>query len=176
MMKLKPPTAKQKKKMAQFLGNGEEIVCVTGISNRYFWIEFIKRLPFALLLVGLPSLSRLIHHKNSLTYVLTNRRCLIIQGIFTRKLITAPLNCITHVTVEQNFWERFIYNTGQIVIITAGYDQREIVIEHFGNPVSFKILIEDLTDKLEDGGCATVAEVLEGKEKKEPILRQINPD
>jgi len=63
--------------------------------------------------------------------------------------VTAPLAAITHVTVEQSFIQRYIFNTGHLVIITAGFDQREIVIENIGDPVQFKILIEELTDKLD---------------------------
>jgi len=84
------------------------------------------------------------------TYALTNRRFLIIRGIFARKIVTAPLTAITHVTVEQSFWQRFLFNTGHLVIITAGFDQREIVIEHVGNPVEFKVMIEELTERIEE--------------------------
>jgi len=37
-----------------------------------------------------------------------------------------------------------------MIIITAGFDQREIVIENIGNPVEFKILLEELTQRLEE--------------------------
>ena len=87
--------------------------------------------------------------RQSYTYALTNRRFLIIRGIFSRKIVTAPLTAITHVTIEQSFAQRFIFNTGHLVIITAGFDQREIVIEHVANPVGFKVMIEELTQKLE---------------------------
>jgi len=105
--------------------------------------------------------------RQSYTYALTNRRFLIIRGIFARKIVTAPLTAITHVTIEQSFWQRFFFNTGHLVIITAGFDQREIVIEHVGNPVEFKIIIEELTRKIEDSW--------EGEDKKEEFkLRAIS--
>ena len=88
--------------------------------------------------------------RQSYTYVLTSRRFLIIRGIFSRKIVTAPLTAITHVTIEQSVMQRFLFNTGHLVIITAGFDRREIVIEHIGNPVEFKILVEELTRKIED--------------------------
>ena len=59
---------------------------------------------------------------------------------------------IMHVTVEQSILQRYLLNTGHLVIITAGYDQREIVIEHIGNPIQFKVLIEELTQKIEGPG------------------------
>lgn len=144
----KPPSKSQKNRLAKLLGRGEEIVFVTTIGSRYFWINILATLPLAFLLIGIPKIASLVRMRQSYTYVLTNRRFLIIRGIFSRKIVTAPLTAITHVTIEQSPIQRFIFNTGHLVIITAGFDQREIVIEHIGNPVQFKILIEELTEKL----------------------------
>ena len=116
----------------------------------YPWIKFLGIFPLVYLLVSLKKTSRLIRQRQSYVYALTNRRFLIITGIFSRKIITAPLQRITHVTVEQSFIQRFLFGNGNLVIITAGYDQREIVIENIGNPVEFKIMIEELTDKIYD--------------------------
>ena len=88
--------------------------------------------------------------RQSFTYALSNRRFIIIRGIFSRKIVTAPLTAITHVTIEQSVLQRYLFNTGHLVIITAGFDQREIVIENIGNPVQFKIMIEELTEKIEE--------------------------
>lgn len=144
------PTDRQKKKYSKFLSQDEKIVLVTGIGHRYFLIKFLTFFPLALFVIGIPALARLLRMKQSYTYVLTNRRFIIIRGIFSRKITTAPLDRITHVTIEQSIPQRYFYNTGNLVIITAGFDQREIVIEHIQNPVAFKILIEELTTKLED--------------------------
>ncbi|KKR50961.1 MAG: hypothetical protein UT84_C0004G0024 [Candidatus Curtissbacteria bacterium GW2011_GWA1_40_16] len=146
----KPPPKGKKKQLQKLLGSGEEVVYITSIGTRYFWINFITILPMAFLLIGMPKLSKLIRQRQSFTYALTNRRFMIIRGIFSRKIVTAPLTAITHVTIEQSFFQRFIFNTGHLVIITAGFDQREIVIENIGNPVEFKIMIEELTRKIED--------------------------
>ena len=149
-MAFKPPSKKQKEKLAKLLAKDEKVILVTSIGNRYFWSKFITLLPLAFLLIGIPKLSQLIRMKQSYVYALTNRRFLIIRGIFTRKIVTAPLDRITHITVEQSLSQRYFYNTGHLVIITAGFDQREIVIEHIGDPVAFKILVEELTQKLEE--------------------------
>lgn len=133
---------------------------MTSIGSRYFWLNFLALLPFAFLLVGIPKLSHLLRMRQSYTYALTSRRFLIIRGIFSRKIVSAPLMAIMHVTVEQSFLQRFLLNTGHLVIITAGYDQREIVIEHIGNPIQFKVLIEELTQRLEGPGE-------EGSDRKE---------
>ena len=149
-MKAKPVPNHQRRKLEKLLSQGEEIIIVTSIGWRYFWIRFITLLPFAFLLIGLPKLGQLIRMRQSYTYALTNRRFIIVRGIFSRKIVTAPLTAITHVTIEQSFLQRFIFNTGHLVIITAGFDQREIVIENIGEPVEFKILIEELTEKIEN--------------------------
>ncbi|MEX2028605.1 MAG: PH domain-containing protein [Candidatus Curtissbacteria bacterium] len=148
-MNVKPPSAKQKKKLNKLLGTSEEIVMVTSIGNRYFWVQFLLFLPLSFVLIGLPKLSNILRIRQSYTYALTNRRFLIVRGLFTRKIVTAPLDRITHITIEQSFLQRYLYNTGHLVIITAGFDQKEIVIEHIGNPVKFKIIVEELTAKLD---------------------------
>ncbi len=145
----KPPTKGQRKRLEKLLAQGEEVICVTSIGNIFFWSKVITYLPLAFLLIGLPKLLAIIRMRQSYTYALTNRRFLIIRGIFSRKIVTAPLGAITHVTVEQSFSQRFFYNTGHLVIITAGFDQREIVIENIANPVQFKILIEELTENID---------------------------
>lgn len=149
-MVIKKPTKSQTRRIAKFLRESEEIVFVTSIGNRYFWLNTLALLPLSLIFIGLPKLSHLVRMRQSYTYALTNRRFLIIRGLFSRKIVTAPLSAITHVTVEQSVMQRFLFNSGHLVIITAGFDQREIVIENIGNPVEFKILIEDLTEKLAD--------------------------
>jgi len=116
----------------------------------YSWVKFLSVPSLILLIYNTPKYSHLIRMHQSYTYALTNRRFLIIRGIFARKIVTAPLTAITHVTVEQSFWQRFLFNTGHLVIITAGFDQREIVIEHVGNPVEFKVMIEELTERIEE--------------------------
>ena len=145
----KPPTKGQRKRLEKLLAQGEEVICVTSIGNIYFWSKVITYLPLSFLLIALPKLLAIIRMRQSYTYALTNRRFLIIRGIFSRKIVTAPLGAITHVTVEQSFSQRFFYNTGHLVIITAGFDQREIVIENIANPVQFKILIEELTENID---------------------------
>jgi len=120
------------------------------VIGTYQWLKYFGFIPLLVLIYNTPKYSHLLRMKQSYTYALTSRRFLIIRGIFSRKIVTAPLTAITHVTVEQSFFQRFLFNTGHLVIITAGFDQREIVIENIGNPLQFKILIEELTEKIEE--------------------------
>lgn len=131
------------------------------------WFKYLGIPGLVWLAYNTPKFSHLIRMRQSFTYALTNRRFLIIRGLFSRKIVTAPLTAITHVTIEQSVLQRFLFNTGHLVIITAGFDQREIVIEHIGNPVEFKILIEELTRKIEDSWEAS------DSDSKEFKLRQL---
>ena len=162
-MAFKRPNKHQKKKLEKFLGRDEEPIIVTSIGDRYFWVNFLIFFPLALIFIGIPKLSHLLRMRQSYKYILTTRRFLIIRGIFSRKIVTAPLAAITHVTVEQSFAQRYLFNTGHLVVITAGFDQREIVIENIGNPIEFKILIEEMTDKLDEG------------DEDSPALRSLAP-
>ena len=184
MVSHKFPTKSQKKKLAKLLGKDEEVVFVTSIGDRYFWILLFLLLifPFLIALISVflffdmfkvpglpwfkylwipgliivfyntPKWGHLIRIKQSYIYALTNRRFLIVRGLFSRKIVTAPLDRITHITVEQTFFKRYIFSCGDMIIITAGFDQREIVIENIGKPVEFKILLEELTQRLEETG------------------------
>lgn len=162
-MAFKRPTKHQKKMLEKLLSREEEAIVVTSIGDRYFWLNFALFFPLALIFIGIPKLSHLVRMKQSYHYILTTRRFVIIRGIFSRKIVTAPLAAITHVTIEQSFAQRYIFNTGHLVVITAGFDQREIVIENVGNPVGFKVLIEELTDKLDQA------------DEEAPALRSLNP-
>lgn len=150
-MEAKQIPKNQRKKLEKLLSHGEQLIMVTSIGTRYYWINFFLLLPFAFILIGIPKLGRLVRMRQSFTYALSSRRFIIIRGIFSRKIVTAPLTAITHVTIEQSFFQRFLFNSGHLVIITAGFDQREIVIENIGDPVEFKIMIEELTEKIEGG-------------------------
>jgi len=114
---------------------------------KYLWIPGL-----IIVFYNTPKWGHLIRIKQSYIYALTNRRFLIVRGLFSRKIVTAPLDRITHITVEQTFFKRYIFSCGDMIIITAGFDQREIVIENIGKPVEFKILLEELTQRLEETG------------------------
>ena len=114
------------------------------------WLKYVGILAVIILLANVKRTSSILRKRQSFTYILTDRRCLIVSGIFTRKIITAPLDRITHITVLQSFLQRFLFNTGHLLIITAGFDQREIMIEHVASPVKFKIFIEELSTRLDN--------------------------
>jgi len=140
----KPISDHLKKKYAKFLIPGEEIVLVTGVGKRYFLLKSLFILPFAFLLIGIPALTKVLRERQSLRYILTNHRFLVKKGIFTLKITSAPYDKVTHIMVEEPFIKRVIFNAGNLILITAGFDQREILIENVGNPIKFKNLMEHL--------------------------------
>lgn len=131
------------------------------------WLKYLGIAALVFALFKLRSTSHILRKRQSNIYVLTNNRILIITGIFSRKIVTAPLDRITHITVNQSFIQRMFYNTGHLLIITAGFDQREIVVEHISNPIAFKILVEELTS-----GSTKPGSIFPDKE--EPGIRAIS--
>lgn len=133
-----------KKKYSQYLASGEEIVAVFGIGDRYFWISAIFCFPLAVILIGLPHLLYVFHLRHARTYILTNRRVIIKDGIFSTKLTSAPYDKITHLTVREDFIPKSTYGIGDIVIHTAGPTPVEIDMTKISKPLKVKNLIEEL--------------------------------
>ncbi len=142
---LQKPSSKKLKKIKKYLTPHEEVLYFSGISQRYLYIQIAFWLPLAFLLVGLPKLLRVLRKNHEISYAITDRRFIIIEGLFSKKITSAPINRITHVTVEQSFLERFIYNSGDLDIVTAGYDKHAIIMEKVANPIKLKVLYEELS-------------------------------
>lgn len=142
--KVRPATPKQKEKYSHYLSEGEEIIAAFGIGDRYFWLNAIPLFLFSLPLIGLPFLLKLIHLKHSKVYLLTDRRVLIKDGVFSVKVTTAPYDKITHISVREGFFEKVSYGIGDITIHTAGPTPVEIDLVKVENPIRVKNLIEEL--------------------------------
>ncbi|MCL4397754.1 PH domain-containing protein [Patescibacteria group bacterium] len=142
-------TQKQKEKYAEYLAEGEEVVAVFGIGDRYFWTNAIMLAPLSLLLIGLPFLLKIVHLKHSKTYILTDRRVLVKDGVFSIKIITAPYDKITHITVQEDFFKKLSYQIGDITIHTAaaGSAPVELNLVKVQYPMRVKNLIEELIVK-----------------------------
>lgn len=134
-------------KYHKYLAGGEEIISVFGIGNRYFWFNTIILAPLSLVLVGLPFFLKLVHLKHSKTYILTDRRVLIKDGVFSTKTISAPYDKITHISVREDFFKKLSYGIGDITIHTAGPTPVEIDLVKVQNPLQIKNLIEELIVK-----------------------------
>lgn len=145
--KLKLATEKQKQKYAYYLAEGEEIIAVFGIGNKYFWINVIPLFILSIPLIGMPFLLKLLHLKHRLIYILTDRRVVIKDGVFSTKITTAPYDKITHITVREDFFKKLSYGIGDITIHTAGPTPVEIDLIKVQNPMKVKNLIEELIVK-----------------------------
>ncbi|MBI4099925.1 PH domain-containing protein [Candidatus Microgenomates bacterium] len=145
--KVRPASDKQKKKYAEYLAEGEEIVAAFGIGNRYFWFNAIPLAILSIPVIGLPFFLKLVHLRHSKTYLLTDRRVLIKDGVFSIKITTAPYDKITHITVREDFFKKISYGIGDITIHTAGPTPVEIDLIKVQNPMRVKNLIEELMVK-----------------------------
>ena len=163
--RVRPATDKQKDKYAEYLAEGEEIIAVFGIGNKYFWMNVVPLFLLSIPLVGLPFLLKLIHLKHKLTYILTDRRVLIKDGVFSVKITTAPYDKITHITVREDFFKKLSWNIGDITIHTAGPTPVEIDLVKVQNPMKVKNLIEELMIK-ERSLLGTVID-------KDPLIRPL---
>lgn len=98
-------------------------------------------------LIGLPYVLKLIHLKHSMTYILTDRRVLIKDGILSVNWTSAPYDKITHLTVKEDFIKKISYQIGDITIHTAGPTPIETDLIKVQHPVKIKNLLEELIVK-----------------------------
>ncbi|MEK7565485.1 MAG: PH domain-containing protein [Patescibacteria group bacterium] len=138
---------KDKTKYSRYLASGEEIIAIFKIGDKYFWMQTITSIPLILLLIGIPRLLKILHLRHAKTYILTNRRVLVKDGIFSTELTSAPYDKITHITVKEDFLPKIAYGIGDITIHTAGPTPVEIDLVKVFQPVKIKNLIEELMVK-----------------------------
>lgn len=143
----RPLKERLKRKLSNYLAPDEEIVLATGVGRRFVQTKLLGSVLTIPLLIGIVSLARTVYLTQALTYLLTNRRVLVKKGLYSISLTSVPYDKITHIIVAQTFIERYGLNSGRIVIYTAGYDQREIVLDHVEAPIEFKNILEDLIAK-----------------------------
>jgi membrane protein YdbS with pleckstrin-like domain len=141
---MRAPTLKQVKKYQKYLSNGERIVAVFGIGNRYFWSNFLSLLILSPLIIPIPFLLKLWHQKHTIVYLLTNRRVIIKRGFFSTEVTTAPYYHITHIVVKESFLAKLSFVMGDIIIHTAGPTPVEVHLLKIQRPLEIKNLIEEL--------------------------------
>lgn len=137
-------TIKEKDKFSAYLSEGEEIVAVYSIGDKYFWLTSLSYLMLSFLLIGLPPLLKLIQLRHGRRYILTDRRVLVKEGVFSVKITTVPYDKITHISVREEFLKKMGYGIGDITIHTAGPTPVEVDLEKVSNPLGIKNLIEEL--------------------------------
>lgn len=81
-------------------------------------------------------------------FILTNKRIIEVQGFISKRTISSNFAAVTDIVVRQDPIERFLLNTGTILVNTAGSPQAEVVLLGVENPYLYKQKIRDLADKV----------------------------
>jgi len=71
-------------------------------------------------------------------YAFTNKRLLVLKGWLSTHLISIDYDKITDVRVQQPFGERVIFNTGTLIINTAGTAAPEVILTNIEDPYQVK--------------------------------------
>lgn len=117
------------------------------LSRLGLWQNLIYSPAFLVGIIGLPYILKLIHLKHKMTYILTDRRVLIKDGVLSVRLTSAPYDKITHLTVREDFFKRISYQIGDITIHTAGPTPVETDLFKVQHPMQVKNLLEELIIK-----------------------------
>lgn len=165
------PTPEQKKSFAPYLSEDEELMLVTGLSRAYIrskfvtyllfpgllflglglglgWLSGIGKIPSLILSIALMAVATVLktmHTYHANRYLLTTKRVIIKNGLFSVKLTAALYDKITHIEVVQSMFERFLFHHGSIIINTAG--QGQISLRFIDYPIEIKNLLERLINR-----------------------------
>lgn len=85
------------------------------------------------------------HHAHR--YLLTNRRVVIKKGLFTVRLTSALYDKITHIEVDQSWFDRLVMKHGDLILNTAGVHKDELRLSYIDYPIEFKNILEKLINK-----------------------------
>lgn len=167
------PSQKQKNAFKKYLSEDEELIVVTSFSRAYLRSKFIMYLLFpGLLFFGLGlglgwllgigkmwalilalinmlcvAILKIMHTFHSNRYLLTTRRVIIKQGLFSVKLTATLFDKITHLEVDQSIFDRLLLHHGTIIINTAGMNKGEISLRFVDYPLELKNLLERLINR-----------------------------
>jgi uncharacterized membrane protein YdbT with pleckstrin-like domain len=86
-------------------------------------------------------------HFHAHRYLLTDRRIIIKRGLFNVRLTGAMWDKITHLEVDQSWFDRLVMKHGDIIINTAGMHKDELLIQYIDHPIEFKNLMEKLINR-----------------------------
>ncbi len=167
------PSQKERDHFARFLAEDEELILATGYGPTYLRHKFLFYIiiPGAVLILigfafayvykfnlgyglGLGLLiaivfatlkTILLYHSHR--YLLTTRRVIIKNGFFNIKLTSALYDKITHIEVDQGFFDRVLMHHGKLIVNTAGMNKGEIILEYIDSPMEFKNLLERLINR-----------------------------
>ena len=170
---LETPTDQQKNQYARYLAEDEDLVLVTGYGQIYLRHQMIilMLIPWGVLILGGLLVAYLWHFNYgygllgglvastlvawlqvtiigiSHKYLLTTRRVIVKHGFFSTKVSSALYDKITHIEVEQSFYDRLFLKHGTVIINTAGSDNNHIMLKYVENPLAFKNMLERLINR-----------------------------
>jgi uncharacterized membrane protein YdbT with pleckstrin-like domain len=185
------PTPKQKKAFSSYLAEDEELILVTGLSPAYlrqqaiiyfafpgiilgaivfgmgwiFPIDKLTALGLAIVAMCLVSAFKTSHLHHSNRYLLTTRRVIVKKGVFNVKLTAALYDKITHIEMDQGFFDRIALHHGTIIVNTAGMNKEGIVLKFVDYPIELKNLLERLINREREqyGGRISSVTSVEGE-------------
>ncbi len=168
------PTPKQRSAFKPYLSEDEELILVTGLSRAYMRSKAIiyflfpgtifgvlafvlghsvlkltstNSLIMAVVLMLIIAALKTLHLYHANRYLLTTRRVIIKQGLFSVKLTATLYDKITHLEVDQSFIDKLLLHHGNIIVNTAGMNKNEIVLKYVDYPLEIKNLLERLINR-----------------------------
>lgn len=141
----------------KLLAPTETVEYVFSLSNRYiniylfFWLvvgiamSWIYGLGVGIFLIALFYYGYYLRAANA--YAFTNRRILIHRGWLSTNMVTIDFSKITEVEVEQGFLEKLLYNSGKLLIDTAGTAPDKIVLFMISDPYGARQKLAELMDR-----------------------------
>lgn len=145
---------KNKQIWDKFLSNGEGLKATFSVSKRYrkfgmaLWILvsipllFIQGLGVLTFLYALFYFGYYLKHFNN--YALTDKRILIYKGWIHKQAICVDYEKITDIEIREPFIDRVMIKSGDILIDTAGLEEKKIILKHIDNPYKIKKQINEL--------------------------------
>lgn len=183
------PSPAQKSAFASYLSEDEELILVTGLGHTYLRSKLIMYLLFPGLIFGLVffgigtflkvdqiltiilavlvtiviAILKTMHLFHANRYLLTTSRVIIKKGLFNVKLTATLYDKVTHIEVDQSFFDRIFLHHGDIIINTAGMNKGEIALRFVDYPMELKNLIERLINREREHGFRGSANTVEGE-------------
>ncbi|MCX7779051.1 MAG: PH domain-containing protein [Patescibacteria group bacterium] len=154
----------EKEIQTKIILSNEKILAQFGIAKTYvhFWIVlgvliliismlislfFISDFWLAILL-GLAIIGYAFYLSLAYFYFLTDQRIIFYYRFFHTHLVSINYKDITDLNVRESFFEKIFFDSGNLVINTAGTPQEEIIFLHIAQPHLIKRKIEEI--KLKD--------------------------
>lgn len=86
--------------------------------------------------------------RKSNNFAFTSKRILVLRGWLSKQLISIDFDKITDIKIEQKFFEKMAFNTGTLIIDTAGTPFPEVIIEKIEDPFAIKAKLDEIKNKI----------------------------